>query len=139
MVEINTPIWIRKENIKVLRWNSYHSHLRYRFSMIYNIWCYSIKSIIRVHLVTLFIFWFLKNIFYFFLFLLLSKSKKVKNIFDNQIAIMQKQRLEMAGEKLDEREGFGKGGKREWGGEKLDKKEEFRLFIFWFDVLDVGK
>ena len=36
----------------------------------------------------------------------------------------------MTGEKLDERERFGKGGRRGWGDEELDEGEEFGPFTF---------
>ena len=42
-------------------------------------------------------------------------------MFGNYIAIKQKQDLGMAGEELDEGEGFEKGGRRGWGGEKLNE------------------
>ena len=45
----------------------------------------------------------------------------------------------MADDELDEEEGFRKGGRRGWGGEELDEGEEFKLFTFWFGVLDVEK
>ena len=45
----------------------------------------------------------------------------------------------MAGEELDEGEGFRKGGRRGWRGEEFDEGEGFGLFTFWFGVLDVGK
>ena len=73
--------------------------------------------------------------------MLLSKSKKVKNIFDNYVAIKQKIMFE------DDRwrarwwrrvqEGREKGSG--WEGEELDEGEEFGFFTFWFDILDVGK
>ena len=36
----------------------------------------------------------------------------------------------MAGEQLDEGEGFKKEGRREWRGEELDEGEGFGLFTF---------
>ena len=36
----------------------------------------------------------------------------------------------MAGEELDEKEGFEKEERRMWGDEELDKEEVFGLFTF---------
>ena len=67
--------------------------------------------LLRVHLVAFFDFWFLKNIFYFFWFLLLSKSKKVKSMFGNYVAIKQKVT-------------FGDDRWRAWWGRRLREGRE---------------
>ena len=45
----------------------------------------------------------------------------------------------MADEAFDEEKGFEKGGRRGWEGKRLDEEEGFRLFTFWFGVLNVEK
>ena len=51
----------------------------------------------------------------------------------------KKGRKMLWGEELDEGEGFRKGGKRRLGGVELDEREGFGLFTFWFSILDVRK
>ena len=50
----------------------------------------------------------------------MSKNKKIKNMFDNYVAIKQKATFGTADEELDERERFEKGGRRRWRGEELN-------------------